>query len=56
MREVRLGKAKWPISLTPLKSILVGFPGGVVVRNLPAKEEDMDSIPGAGRSHMPWSN
>lgn len=29
MREVRLGKVKWPVSLTPLKSILVGFPGGV---------------------------
>ena len=56
MREVRLGKVKWPVSLTPLKSILVGFPGGVVAGNPPAKAGDMGSIPGAGRSHMPWSN
>ena len=56
MREVRLGKVKRPVSLMPLKSILVGFPGGVVVRNLPAKAEDMGLIPGAGRSHVSWSN
>ena len=56
MREVRLGKVKRPVSLTPLKNILVGFSGGVVVRNLPAKAEDMGSIPGARRSHMSWSN
>ena len=28
------------------------FPGGSVVRNLPASVEDMDSIPGPGRFHM----
>ena len=33
-----------------------GFPGGLVVKNLPANAEDMDLIPGWGRSHMPWSN
>ena len=32
-----------------------GFPGGSVVKNLPANARDMDSIPGPGRSHMPWS-
>ena len=32
------------------------FPGGAVVRNLPAKEGDTGSSPGPGRSHMPRSN
>ena len=32
------------------------FPGGVVVKNLPAKAGDMGSIPGLGRSHMLRSN
>ena len=32
------------------------FPGGPVVKNLPANAGDTDSIPGPGRSHMPWSN
>jgi len=29
-----------------------GFPGGSVVRNLPAIAGDMGSIPSPGRSHM----
>ena len=33
-----------------------GFPDGSVVKNLPANAGDMGSIPGPGRSHMPWSN
>ena len=28
----------------------LGFPGGSVVKNLPASAEDMGSIPGSGRS------
>ena len=32
------------------------FPGGAVVKNPPANAGDMDSIPGLGRSHVPWSN
>ena len=32
------------------------FPGGAVVKNLPANAEDMGSSPGPGRSHMPRSN
>ena len=32
------------------------FPGGAVVKNLPAKAGDMVSSPGLGRSHMPQSN
>ena len=33
-----------------------GFPGGSVVKNLPATAGDMGSIPDAGISHMPHSN
>ena len=32
------------------------FPGGVVVKNAPANEEDTGLIPGRGRSHMPQNN
>ena len=35
---------------------VVRFPGGLVVKNLPAKAGDMGSIPGQGRFHMLWSN
>ena len=35
---------------------LWGFPGGTVVKNPPAHAGDTGSIPGLGRSHMPWSN
>ena len=33
-----------------------GFPGGTVVKNLPANAGDTGSSPGLGRSHMPRSN
>ena len=33
-----------------------GFPGGAVVKNLPANARDTGSSPGRGRSHMPRSN
>ena len=33
-----------------------GFPGGAVVKNLPANAGDMGLILGQGRSHMPRSN
>ena len=33
-----------------------GFPGGSVVKNLPAKAGGGGSIPDLGRSHRPWSN
>ena len=39
-----------------LKSVVLGFPGGAVVKNLPANAGDMGSSPGPGRSHMPRSN
>ena len=32
------------------------FPGGPVVKKLPANAGDMSLILGSGRSHMPWSN
>ena len=32
------------------------FPGGTVVKNLPANAGDTGSSPGPGRSHMPCSN
>ena len=36
-----------------LKKIVLGFPGGAVVKNLPTNAGDMGSSPGLGRSHMP---
>ena len=32
------------------------FPGGAVVKNLPASAGDTGSSPGPGRSHMPQSD
>ena len=32
------------------------FPDGPVAKNLPTNAGDMSSIPGLGRSHMPWDN
>ena len=37
-------------------SVRGDFPGGTVVKNLPANAGNMGSIPGPGRSHMQWSN
>jgi len=34
----------------------VGFPGGSVVKTLPDSAEDMGSIPGPRKSHMPRNN
>ena len=39
-----------------LKVKVEGFPGGAVVKNLPANAGDTGSSPGLGRSHMPRSN
>ena len=36
--------------------MVTGFPGGAVVKNLPANAGDTGSRPGPGRSHMPPSN
>ena len=45
--NILLGALKWPIR---------DFPGGAVVKNLPANAGDTGSSPGPGRSHMPRSN
>ena len=45
--------------LLPMSSFINnnrGFPGGSVLKNLPAKAGDTGPIPDLGRSHMPWSN
>ena len=39
-----------------LKHELMGFPGGLGIKNPPASAGDAGSIPGAGRSLMLWSN
>ena len=39
-----------------LKRNELGFPGGTVVKNLPANAGDTGSSPGPGRSHMLRSN
>ena len=44
----------WP--LTVKNAWILGFPGGSVVKNLPANAGDMGSSPGLGRAHMPQSN
>ena len=36
--------------------LIVGFPGGAVVKNPPASAGDMGLSPGLGRSHMLQSN
>ena len=38
------------------KKVTKGFPGGSVVKNLPANAGDMGSISDPGRSHVSWSN
>ena len=41
------------MALPLLKKYFQDFPGGVVVKNLPANAGDTGSIPGSGGSHMP---
>ena len=38
------------------KRYQMDFPGGAVVKNLPANAGNMGSSPGPGRPHMPPSN
>ena len=40
----------------PQKRSISGFPSGSVVKNSPASAGDTGSIPGTGRSQMPWGN
>ena len=39
-----------------LKTKFLDFPGGPVVKNLPANAANTGSIPALGRSHMPRGN
>ena len=41
---------------TYVNKVILGFPGGTVVENLPANAGDTGSSPGLGRSHVPQSN
>ena len=38
------------------KAYLGDFPGDTVVKNPPANAGDVDSVPGLGRCHVPWSS
>ena len=43
--------------MNSIRNIVIrAFPGGSVVKNLPANAGDTGSSPGPGRSHMPRSN
>ena len=39
-----------------MKIIFSDFPGGPVVKNLPANAGDTGLVTGLGRSHVPWDN
>ena len=54
-READLGIGIFASSLSDSKVYSWDFPGGAVVKNLPANAGNMGSIPGLGRSHMPRS-
>ena len=45
-----------PVRMAIIKKPTRDFPGGSVVKNLPANARDTGSSPGPGRSHMPWSS
>ena len=55
-QSVRTGMVKGESALTESKMDEQGFPGGAVVRSLPASAGEMGLSPGLGRSHMLWSN
>ena len=46
----------WSGSVYSFKLCLQDFPGGPVVKNLPASAGDMDLIPGLKRCRMPQDN
>ena len=51
-RATELSRPLWVCS----RNAYWDFPGGAVVKNPPANAGHTGSIPGPGRSHMPWSN
>ena len=50
--ELRIKEVRGQLS-NLVKDTSGGFPGGAVVKNLPANAGDTGSSPGPGRSHMP---
>ena len=56
MQKNKIGPLPHTIHKNKLKADHRDFPGGIVVKNPPANAGDTGSIPGPGRSHMPWSN
>ena len=56
-KNLEQSQQKSSFLLSLLKSLdFQGFPGGPVVKNLPANAEDTGSIPGPRRNHMLRSN
>ena len=51
-----IGRSLNVTELHTFKRHFGGFPGGSVVKNLPANAGDTGSIPGLGRSHVPRSD
>ena len=56
LKEKQIFNLKFYPSRNIFKNKGRGFPGGAVVKNLPANTGDTGLSPGPGRSHMPWSN
>ena len=56
MLEMHIDYSKIHTYIPINKTIFTGFPGVPVVRNPLYNAGDTGSIPGLGRSHMPWSN
>ena len=55
--QVKVSYYRFLIKISKSKECIgEGFPGGTVVKNLPANAGDTGSSPGPGRSHMPRSN
>ena len=44
------------INISQMRENITDFPGGPVVKDLPANARVIDLIPGLGRFHMPWGN
>ena len=56
-RHQEFVKLAWSIRCPTSTIMLVwDFPGGPVIKNLPAHAEDMGPLPGMGRFHMPRSS
>ena len=51
-----VNRGEWHDPIYVLKTGFVGFPGGAVVKKLPANEGDTGLSPGPRRSHMPRSS